>query len=681
MKALAGWPARRPVAALSILVLLSAIGLVFAPWLPSQRLTPVSDAMVKVEIEMPGVDAMQVDSLIVRPLEDALAPLPDLRRIVTRANEGLAQVELMFSTITARDAALQDVRARVAGTHLPDDISTPSVEHEEPGLAPAVVYAVTGALSADAMQWADDSLRRPLHEMPETSVVTLAGAERLEVLVQPDLRRMASLGLSFDDLIQAVRGREEAPGRGMRRRTVAGSASVQAIAARAVRLPGGDTVPLAEVAEISTSYIPPASQPRHLGRATLLLHVYPRSAAQASVAAERANTHLAWLRANGQIPAGVDVQSLFDEAVEARQWRRELLRRIGFCVLTALASMSIFFGLRHGAFALGFLVAWGPLAAAALWVLGLTFNIMTALGLTLVLVPMVLAAAYPRAWKALAAVTAATAVASGVASVWWPFWRQVGIAFFVAASVAVLVSWLLAPWFERLQPAALARRFPPALRSVLGIVAAALVVGVIFLSAARVSAPRPMPADIMDAVLSVRLWGEDPARVTNAAHRLATRLRTMPGLIQVSDSTAQRPQWRLQLDAQALERFDITPAEVGRAFAVARAGLVIGDGLDGEKRMPLRLRLAPDAAGPAFDRLLLRGEQRQQPAVYLRDVGVTLRVNAPAEQLRIQRLPAAEVRASVSSSEVPAPPARLRETIALPEGYFLEWTGAPARGR
>ena len=173
----------------------------------------------------------------------------------------------------------------------------------------------------------------------------------------------------------------------------------------------------------------------------------------------------------------------------------------------------------------------------------------------------------------------------------------------------------------------------------------------------------------------------DAARVADTAHRLATQLRTLPGLVKVSDSTVPRTHWRLQLDAEALERHEITLAEIGRAFAIARDGLVIGDGLDGERRLPLRLRLAPDVAGPAFERLLLRGEQRQQRAVYLRDVGVTLRVNAPAEQLRIQRLPAAEVRAGVTSSQIPAPPARLREVISLPEGYFLEWTGGTARGR
>jgi multidrug efflux pump subunit AcrB len=672
--ALAGWPARHPIAAFLILVLLSALGLAFAPWLPSQRLVPISGAWTRVEVALPGADSAQVDSLIARPLEESLAALSAPQRLISRSSEGVVEIRLEFSTALAREAALEDVNAQANSVLLPSGTQAPLVERDEPIVAPAAVYAVTGELSAETMQWAENSLRRPLQELAETSVVRLAGAEQVEILVQPDLRRMATLGLSFDDLIKALRGREEAPPRGARRPTVAGPASVEAVAARAVHLPGGDAVSLAEVAQVSLSRTPATSQPRHQGKPALLLHVYPRSPVDASLAAERANAHLAWLRANGLMPASVQVQSLLDESVETRKWRRQLLRRVGFSVLVALTVVSLFFGLRRGLVALALFAVWLPLAAAVFWAIGFTLNVMTALGLMLACIPLVLALTYSLSWRMFAAIAVALAGSLAVASLWSPFLRQVSAACFIAVMLGGIICWLLTPWLVS-RSESFVRFLPQRWHGIAGAFSALLVaLAIVISTAARTSVPPPAPAGVTDAALAVRLWGPDPLQVAEAARRLASHLRSMPGLIQVNDSTMPREHWRLQLDMPSLERHGITLAEIGRAFAIARDGLLIGDGLDGDKRMPLRLRLAPDVAGPAFERLLLRGEQRQQPAIYLRDLGVTLRVNAPAEQLRIQRMPGAEVRARVLSSEIPEQPAGLRAAIGLPDGYWLEWS-------
>lgn len=676
MKVLVGWPVRHPAAALLILVALFAVGLTFAPWLPSQRLAPMADVWIRVEVELPGIDAAQIDSLVTRPLEGRLISLAGLQQVVSRSSEGFSEIRLQFVTKAVREAALEEARARASAASLPSGTQKPLVERDQPVLAPAVVYAITGVLSADTMQWAENSLRRALQELPEISTVTLVGAEQVEILVQPDLRRMATLGLSFDDLIQALRGREEAPHRGTRRLTVAGSASVQAIAARAVHLESGEPVSLAEIAHVSLLHRPAMSRPLHQGEPALLMHVYPRSAVDASLAAERAGAHLGWLRANGLMPTDVRAQILSDESVRTRQWRRQLLRRIGFCVLATLAIVSVFLGLRRGMVALALLTVWLPLAAAFLWVVGLTFNIMTALGVMLALIPLTLALTFLPFWKTFSAMALAVAGLLGIASIWSPFLWQVGVAFLVAASAGGMVCWLLTPWLASRTTllAAFARLSSSHATTAVGVsVVLPLVIAIAVAAMAPTSVPPPLSANVTDTALVVRLWGDDLQQVTGAADRLATYLRAFPGLSQVSSSAESREHWRLQLDMQSLERFGITLAEVGRAFAVARGGLVIGDGLDGDKRLPLRLQLMPDVAGAAFERLLLRGEQSQRPAIYLRDVGVTLRVNAPSERLHIQRMPAAEVNARVLSSEVPRQPDALREVISLPSGYSFEW--------
>jgi multidrug efflux pump subunit AcrB len=686
MKTLAGWPIRHPATAFSVLLLLLIVGLAFGPWLVPQRLAFAPDVGVRVEVELPGLDPALIESAVVDPLERSFATLTGVRRMLSRSSEGRAEIRLQFSSGTVRDAAIEDVRTRVKTTALPSGVQPPAVERDEPVLLPSAIYAISApSLSGEIAQWAEHSLRRPLQELPETSTVIVEGAEQSEILVQPNVRRMATLGLSFDEVIRALRGRDEAPRRaGVRRPAMLGSATTEAVAARAVHLPGGESVALAEVAEISLSRVPASSQPRYRGEPALLLTVYPRSAKDASIAAERTSAHLAWLRANGTVPAAVQMQNLFDESSQTRQWRRQWLRRIGVCALTALAAVALFFGVRQGLAALALFVVSLPLAAAASWSLGLTFNTMTALGTMLACLPVTLLLASPLSWRRLMVLVFTVTAILTLLAAWSPALLQVGASFFITAAAGGLVGWLLTPWIApRANVAALSGLLPLRWRPAAGLLAAVPVAVAIAIGAmAPITVPPPTIAAVADSVLVAHVWGPQPQQVADLARQYATTLRATPGVAQVSESTATSQQWRLQLDMPALEQFDITLAEVGRAFAVARGGLVIGDGLDGDKRLPLRLRVAPDVTGPAFERLLLRGEHRQQRAIYLRDVGLTLRVNAPLERLRMQQLPAAEIRARLSEPGTATKNFSVLSETIPPAGYSLDWRiGTPQRPR
>jgi multidrug efflux pump subunit AcrB len=71
--------------------------------------------------------------------------------------------------------------------------------------------------------------------------------------------------------------------------------------------------------------------------------------------------------------------------------------------------------------------------------------------------------------------------------------------------------------------------------------------------------------------------------------------------------------------------------------------LIAGEVADAEQRLRLRLRLAPGAAGESFERLLLRGERKNRPALYLRDIGTAERVMEPRERVRVNGKPAVRI--------------------------------------
>ncbi len=682
-KRFADWPVRHSAQALLILLLLVALGIAFVARVPMQRLPSSPGVMLRVQAELPGFDATQTEAMLAQPLEESLISLAGLRQITTRSRDGRAFVELQFGSATEREAAIEQVRQRLTqiSVSLPSGMDMPTVERRDPAPQPAAVYAITANdLSGEIESWVEQKLARPLQEFPEVSSAVIDGSDAQEVLIQPDTRRLAALGLSLQEMVQALRRGDEAPRRrNLRRRTTVMPASVEAIAARAVRLPDGESMALAEVAEVSVKSKPALDPLNYQGKPALVMRVYPRSALQAPAVAERVDAHLGWLAANGLVQPGVEIHSVLDESRELRGWFRKILRFAGLCVGVTLLAMYLCFGGYACFIMVCGLIVWLPASITMLGALGFTLNAMSIMGLMLAWIPltlMMVRSLRPMATFGLVAITILWAWLTGETF----SHVQTAMVFSMTALLAGCVSWLITPWIRadrfaappaRLLPLRWRLRFRPSAAVILGI----LVSGVVAVS---VRALPVVTTGELDRMLILRVHGDDPQQLAILTAQMLPQVHAMAGLEKVSASTEPTEQWQLQLDGARLEDRGIGVAEVARAFAIARDGLIVGEVADADRRMRLRLQLEPGTAGLTFERLLLRGEQPNQPAVYLRDVGVAQPVTEFRERLRVQQMPAVEISARWRAGQTPPDLTSLHGIVLLPPGYSLSWEVVPA---
>jgi multidrug efflux pump subunit AcrB len=689
MKALADWPARHPAAAaLLILVALGVVGVATAPWLPIERAPSPPGASLVIETRLPGIDPTRIEQLVVAPITDAMSSLPQLRDIVSRARDGGAVIELRFASHDHRESQFIFARQRLAALAdvLPAGAPAPSVERGDSPPRTAALYAITAEpLSREILAWAERELRRPLHELPETTTAALEGADSAEVLIQPDARRLVTLGLALTDVTLALQREDTAPARKAPRRiATAVPAVAAAVAARAVRLPSGESIALGEVAQVSIVTHAASERPRHAGQPALWLRVTPRSAAESADVARRVDAHLAWLRANDLVPRGVTLHKVFDEAAESQKWLRRALKRVAGVLALSLAAVLVLLGTRVAVTVLAGLTVWLPVCAGGLWAAGLSLNAMTLIGAIFAGVALVLMVAR----KALVPPMALLALAAVLAAWWTPTLFGMPTPWLTGLSVGVLcaipIAWLVSAWHVSVATSSspIARRLPASLTTPTARLAS---LALALLVAAGISV-RSLPAAIADAAggtALVRISGDDDAQVMQLAETVLTRLRALPGLSDVVRAPMEEERWQLQIDDERLFESGITIAELGRAFEIARAGLVVGELVDADATLPLRVQLAPGAAGDAFERLLLRGERRDQRALYLRDVGSVLRVRDKRELIRVQRRPAVEIRARWSGARPPAELRQLRESLPVPEGVELtieSWPNTPDAG-
>ena len=197
----------------------------------------------------------------------------------------------------------------------------------------------------------------------------------------------------------------------------------------------------------------------------------------------------------------------------------------------------------------------------------------------------------------------------------------------------------------------------------------------------RVAGIRGLRTGSSDDDVSVRVQGPDLHTLERLGEQIAGVLRETPGLRNVRNSAEEI--WHelaVQIDRQRATELGVEVADVGQALRVALDGIVVSDFLDGDRSYDIRVRLPEQEFDnpAALGGVLLFGERRGHPAVYLRDVARVDLVAMPAEIHRENQRRIVDVTASLTDEfalgEVMAEIRKQLDGVQLPPGYTL-YTG------
>ena len=193
---------------------LLAIGLFFAGLVCYLRLgvaalPNLTIPVIFVQASNIGADADTMASTVTAPLERHLGQVPGIDTMRSSSSDGRSMVFLMFNTSRDIDAAAQDVQAAInaAMADLPAGIGTPTYQKANPNDDPVIAVALTSDTQsvAELYNTADSLLAQRLRQLPGVSQVDIAGASTPAVRIDLNLRAMNALGLSPDDLRNAMR--------------------------------------------------------------------------------------------------------------------------------------------------------------------------------------------------------------------------------------------------------------------------------------------------------------------------------------------------------------------------------------------------------------------------------------------------------------------------------------------
>ncbi|MDB5629382.1 MAG: acriflavin resistance protein [Tardiphaga sp.] len=202
---------RRPVAT-SLLGVALLIGGLLGYWaLPVSALPQVDFPTVQVSTQLPGASPDVIASLITAPLERQLGQIPSLTSMTSTSSFGVSQISLQFDLNRDIDGATQDVQAAInaAAGILPKNLPYPPVYAK---VNPADAAVMTLALTSETISLrsmsdlADSLIGQRLSQISGVGRVAVLGGLKPAVRVQADLARLASYGISLEDLRAAIAG-------------------------------------------------------------------------------------------------------------------------------------------------------------------------------------------------------------------------------------------------------------------------------------------------------------------------------------------------------------------------------------------------------------------------------------------------------------------------------------------
>jgi cobalt-zinc-cadmium resistance protein CzcA len=316
----------RPVLTILLALTAAAAGAVWLSDLKRDVFPDLATPVFSIFVQNPAMGAEELETGVAIPLEVALAGLPEVRRIRSTSQAGVAQVRVEFEPDADYYRARQLVGERVnqVARELPPGTGAPlvsSLTNRLNEVMELVVEAKAGSAGLmELRELADFELRNRLLGVPGVASVEVMGGHLRQFQVQLDPERMAALGVTLEEVLTAVRRSNENAAAGFVAqgsiewtvRAVGRAANVGDLRATVVAVRENTPVLLGEVAEVREAPAVRRGMAHGLGSEIVSCRVVKQFGAD-TVAVSRgvraAVTDLA-----GSLPKGVRVRVLYDQA-------------------------------------------------------------------------------------------------------------------------------------------------------------------------------------------------------------------------------------------------------------------------------------------------------------------------------------------------------------------------------
>ena len=204
---------KRPVTVLMACMVAMLLGGIAFVEIPVDLMPETEYPTLTVSASYQGVAPEEMETLVARPIEEAVASAPGVEEITSTSNEGQASVRVKFAYGADLDEAANELRARLDRNRgrLPDDMEPPMLFKFDTSQFP-IMFITVRAEDLDPKElrhFAEKNIQYRLERAPGVAQARISGGLRRQIHVELDLKKLRALNLSVSDVVARLRNENQ----------------------------------------------------------------------------------------------------------------------------------------------------------------------------------------------------------------------------------------------------------------------------------------------------------------------------------------------------------------------------------------------------------------------------------------------------------------------------------------
>ena len=199
---------KRPSLVIVLFTILTLGGLLSYSMMGYELIPKFETNMVTISTVYPGASPSEVETSVTRKIEDAVGALENVKKVEASSYESLSVVMVQLNTGADVNYAMNDAQRKVNAIlgDLPEDVDAPSLQKFSLDDLPIITMSVSSDKlnNKELYDLLDKKIEPIFSRVNGVAQVDLVGGQEREIQVNLDEKKMQGYGLSIGDVQQAI---------------------------------------------------------------------------------------------------------------------------------------------------------------------------------------------------------------------------------------------------------------------------------------------------------------------------------------------------------------------------------------------------------------------------------------------------------------------------------------------
>jgi multidrug efflux pump len=203
------WSIKNKTSVYLIILFVSLAGIFQFTTLPKEQFPDIVIPTIYVQTIYVGNSPKDIENLVTRPIEKQIKGITGakIKKFTSTSQQDYSAITVEFDTEVKTDIALQKVKDALdkAKQDLPTDLTQEPTALEVSFSEQPIMYVnLSGDYDLQRLKKYADDLKDKLEDIPQINRVDIVGAPEREFQVNVDNNRMQAVGVTFDDINNAI---------------------------------------------------------------------------------------------------------------------------------------------------------------------------------------------------------------------------------------------------------------------------------------------------------------------------------------------------------------------------------------------------------------------------------------------------------------------------------------------